>query len=442
QALLAFALTLSLFAFASAAPGDLDPTFGDGGKVITDMPGDNFAKQVEIQPDGKIVALVNGYLIRYNSNGKLDNSFGTSGVLNSSLFGAYFGDGFAILPDGKFLIVGAVIHPALANLASAVFRFNPNGTPDTTWGVNGVVSTLILGADSGNKVLVQPDGKIITFVFSCCHAAYPPDPGFSTVIRYHADGTLDSAFGSGGFVSISDARNAGGAVRQAELQADGKILFLNHNGQTASIGRLNANGTLDTTFIPNSFEPEGGFIQIYTNRVSGNTFALQSDGKIIVAATATDSRGITTSRLLRFTANGGYDSFGTNGSAAIAPQTNRYFELNSVFVQPDDKIIAGGAIITNSSRSFVLFRFYRYGEIETGFGTGGFATATLRGVNDHLTALAIQPDGTKVVALGEIAISLTEPYKIGLARFLLTTRRPKRFGFDEDSKANRAFFRD
>ena len=57
--LFAVALTVSLVASGSAAPGDLDPMFGTGGKVITDLPDDNFTQQVEVQPGGKIVVLGN-----------------------------------------------------------------------------------------------------------------------------------------------------------------------------------------------------------------------------------------------------------------------------------------------------------------------------------------------------------------------------------------------
>jgi uncharacterized delta-60 repeat protein len=72
-----------------AAPGDLDPAFGTGGKVITDLPGSNQPQRVAIQPDGKIVVQGSQYssyseysfLIRYNPDGTLDSSFGTNSTV-------------------------------------------------------------------------------------------------------------------------------------------------------------------------------------------------------------------------------------------------------------------------------------------------------------------------------------------------------------------------
>src|SRR2546429_5432789 len=77
---------LSLFPHLSqAAPGDLDPSFGVGGKVITDF---GYATAVAIQADGKIVAAgifdqspfsVGIGLVRYNTDGSLDTGYGTGG---------------------------------------------------------------------------------------------------------------------------------------------------------------------------------------------------------------------------------------------------------------------------------------------------------------------------------------------------------------------------
>jgi len=79
--------------YLQATPGDLDPTFGTGGKVTTDFGGGtDQAFAVALQPDGKIVAAGQANndfaLARYNPDGSLDNSFGTAGMVTTDFCGS------------------------------------------------------------------------------------------------------------------------------------------------------------------------------------------------------------------------------------------------------------------------------------------------------------------------------------------------------------------
>ena len=97
------ALTISMA--AQAAIGDLDPTFGTGGKVTTFVGSSNsVANTVAVQADGKIVVAGIPLLTRYNSDGSLDAAFGTNGVVTIS--GINQGNGVVIQPDGKILVTG------------------------------------------------------------------------------------------------------------------------------------------------------------------------------------------------------------------------------------------------------------------------------------------------------------------------------------------------
>ena len=153
------ALTISIV--AQAAIGDLDPTFGAGGKVTTFVgSSNNFANAVAVQSDGKILVAGVPLLTRYNSDGTLDTSFGTNGIVTNS--GINQGKDVVIQPDGKILVTG---NPTNTRVEFGVARFNSNGSLDTSFGTNGIASHSIYPSenlDPGNVrfVALQSDGKI------------------------------------------------------------------------------------------------------------------------------------------------------------------------------------------------------------------------------------------------------------------------------------------
>src|SRR5436190_19355855 len=113
----AFALVLVTSLVINAAPGDLDLTFGIGGKVITNIEGVQFstARALAVQSDGKIVAAgyggTNGHihfaLIRYNPDGSLDASFGTGGIVETSTGNVEdLARAVGIQPDGQIGAAG------------------------------------------------------------------------------------------------------------------------------------------------------------------------------------------------------------------------------------------------------------------------------------------------------------------------------------------------
>src|SRR6476660_6868398 len=167
QKRLALGISLAVFALPAslmAQAGTLDPKFGRGGIVTTANTGANAGA---LQGDGKIV--VAGFiatnqnqqqpgLLRYNTDGTLDPNFGAGGKV--VIAGSNAGPAFAVAvqTDGKILAA------APANLVLTVFRFNSNGSVDSTFGSNGATAIeaqgLFLGPASGS-IALQPDGRIL-----------------------------------------------------------------------------------------------------------------------------------------------------------------------------------------------------------------------------------------------------------------------------------------
>jgi uncharacterized delta-60 repeat protein len=179
---------------AVAAPGALDPTFGTGGEVTTDFGGSDSAEAVGIQSDGKIVTagstfsggLQHFVLARYNADGNLDSSFGSGGKVTTDFGGFDAASALVIQPDGRIVAAGR------GSGDFALARYNADGSLDPTFGSGGKVTTDFGGSDDAFGVALQADGKIV--------AAGQGGSDFG-LARYNADGSLDPTFGSGSRVT-------------------------------------------------------------------------------------------------------------------------------------------------------------------------------------------------------------------------------------------------
>jgi uncharacterized delta-60 repeat protein len=176
--------------------GLLDSGFGEDGRVVTSFGYDACAYALAIQDDGKVVA--GGYtgigsnfdgfaLARYNGDGSLDTGFDTDGkvITDPGILDGYI-SAIAIQPDGKIVAVGKTSDSSDKNNI-AVVRTNSDGSLDTSFDGDGIVTTLIRNSSSGTSVALQPDGKIVVG-----GASYNPDSKIDfSIVRYNSDGSLD-----------------------------------------------------------------------------------------------------------------------------------------------------------------------------------------------------------------------------------------------------------
>ncbi len=183
--------------------GTLDTAFGNNGTVIPPIqasqrhPVTSQPKTiaVAVQADGKIVVAGSSGtafgLTRLNPDGSVDVSFGTAGVVTTS-FGRAGDDGARavfVQPDGKIVAAGWSVG---TDQDFAVARYNPDGSLDTTFNptrpLPGTAVTAIPGSsdDEGNAVVVQPDGKIVA-----AGSALVASRRAFALVRYYADGQLD-----------------------------------------------------------------------------------------------------------------------------------------------------------------------------------------------------------------------------------------------------------
>jgi uncharacterized delta-60 repeat protein len=193
--------------------GRLEQSFGQGGTVLTKLGEESFANDVAIQPDGKIVAVGGaGFedfgLARYTAAGRLDQSFGDGGKVVTNIgFIQRPGEGMdpsndralavAMQRDGKLVVTGSSDALAVEGEKGCcvedftLARYDADGTLDPSFGDDGIVLTHFVGNSYAEGVVIQPDGKIV---------AAGGGAGSFVLARYTTSGKLDPTFGRGGKV--------------------------------------------------------------------------------------------------------------------------------------------------------------------------------------------------------------------------------------------------
>lgn len=377
---------------AAAAPGQLDPSFGQGGHVTVPLAGGvNIVNRTMVQPDNKILVLAQTFqgsplLVRLLATGAVDTGFGGHGAVGVAFSGMFTATSdMAIQSDGKIIVVGFVFPNNLHEPPRHAFvaRFNPNGTLDTGFGAKGASFFAPSGTDAATAVLLQNDGKILVGDTS------QSSNGGQAVLRLNTDGTLDQTFGVFGVATVVDG---GFEVLAMALQRDGKIIVASFRGfpfqisQTPVAARLLPNGTLDTTTTPGSVlaSTPAGTIAVQPNSQYVSNGFVGNQGQFDV--------------VWRYSLNNVRD----NSFASSPIDSGRLFRAASLLVAPDGKVIAAGFGMTGSggSTAFELARLGANGVIDSTFGAGGTVQTSFAGRSRAgVGGLALQADG-RIVAAG------------------------------------------
>jgi uncharacterized delta-60 repeat protein len=431
------AITLScLFGvqIAQAASGDLDPSFGIGGQVTTDISNStDIANAVTIQADGKLVVVGETYrkndfsdedfvVTRYDTDGTLDSTFGRRGKVRTDFPGlAGVPSSVVVQPDGKIVVAGGAF-PLFTFLGNfKVVRYNSNGTLDNSFGVGGIVTTTFPEGSYANAIALQSDGKIIAAgtVFVDVVIGDMSNTDFA-LARYNPDGSLDTSFGNGGTVT-TDFFGTEDDAFSVLIQPDGKIVAVGSSNNPATFYdfaavRYLSNGTIDTTFgvggkVTTDFGDQ--------NFDRAHSAALQPDGSIVAAGFAISQNGGSQNfAVARYTPNGVLDTtFSRDGMTEI-DFGNCCQSAYEVLLQSDGKIVTVGYANTEDSDSdFLLARLTSRGALDSTFGIGGQVRTSFGDLNGGANGAVLQPDG-KIVAVGFQATFTNHRADIALARYL------------------------
>lgn len=331
---------------------------------------DGEIRTIALQPDGKIIigGIFTSYrgipsknIARLNSDGTLDATFnvgtGANGIVKKA----------AITSNNKIIIVGdfTVYNGVISN---RIAQLNADGTLDATFNSGGSGANTYV-----NTLSIQTDGKIIIGGIFSTFNGFPRN----SVARLNTNGTLDTSFKNG--------LNIDGTIWTISIQSDGKIIIaglsLQYNYENiGDIARLNANGSLDTTF---NFGGAGTDYFVYSS-------SIQTDGKIIFTGSFSTFNNIPSKGVVRLNANGSLDT------SFNCPVLYGYVALSSSAIQKDGKIIVGGGFSSvNGFGGKNIMRLNSDGTLDTTFAAG-------TGFDSYVSALALQNDG-KIIAGGGFA---------------------------------------
>jgi uncharacterized delta-60 repeat protein len=343
--------------------GSLDKSFGGDGKVVTHFAEDSYASDVALQADGKIVVAGGVFdagveharfaLARYNLDGSLDDTFGRDGRVTAPVSRRGRAFAVAIQADGKIVAGGG---PVGGGGRFALARFDQYGSLDPTFGGDGRVK-----APSGtlSDIAIQPDGKIVA-VGSSEISSFALNFGFA-VARYNPDGTPDTTFDRDGKTRTIFRDSYGGSEAYASavaIQPDGSIVAAgefrteDRHGNPLrgfALARYHVNGSAD-----GSFGGDGKVKTRFGQTSAAFSVAVQTDGRIVAAGVIADLSDVVPSRfaVIRYGPDGSLDqSFGRDGKR----KTRIGFQPSAtdVAIQPNGAITVGG----ETSDRFAIVRY-------------------------------------------------------------------------------------
>ena len=353
------------------ADGSLDASFDHGAGA------NNSVYTIALQSDGKILiggiftsydGMVRNYIARLNADGSLDASFNPGTGANSSVFCT------ALQPDGKILVGGPfTVYNGTGR--NRIARLNDDGSLDASFNTG-------TGANSSVQfIALQPDGKII---FGGEFTSFG-GIGRNRIARLNDDGSLDASFNPG--------TGANNTIKSVALHTDGKILiggdFTSYNGTGPNrIARLNTDGTQDVSF--NFASGPSSTVQ---------SFALRSDGKILIGGSFSSYIGTARNRIARLNSNGSLD-------ASFNPATGANESVRSTALQADGKILIGGEFTRyNGTVRNRIARLNTDGSLDATFNPG-------TGADNSLNFTALLPDGKILIGGGFTSFNGTGRHRI------------------------------
>jgi uncharacterized delta-60 repeat protein len=342
--------------------GSIDPSFGGGDgetKIwFASPPNGCFGgfNDVVLQPDVKIVAVGvacgDVAVARFLPDGALDPQFGTGGTVRtpvSKTGSRAEANAVALQPDGKIVVIGA--KPG-SESDVAIFRYDPDGTLDTTFHGDGTLVSDVPGSAYATDVAVDANGDI--WIAGVESGVVPSVEAVPLLARYLPHGRLDPAFGDGGVVRLPSQTL--GVHTALALDARGRAVLAATIAKNFLVARVDGDGSLDRTFSSDGV--------VTTSLTKGCCdrpldLTLQADRRIVLLAAGTTGGGSQDLLgLARYTPDGRLDgSFGDHGKVRTPFDDPARIFSGGLAIAPNGDLIATGASNEQGHAVLVMARY-------------------------------------------------------------------------------------
>ena len=354
----------------------------------------NSVRSIAVQADGRILiggfftnvnSVARGHVARLNYDGTLDNIFNPGSGADNAVYAV----AETFVSGVSQVLIGGSFASVSGTPINGIARLNSDGTVDGTFNTGGSGANATVYA-----LVVQSDGKIL---IGGDFTHYNGIANLNHIARLNPDGTADTNFN----VAVSGPNDS---VRSIAVQLDGRILiggvFTNVNGVVRNhIARLNADGTLDSTFVPGVGTSDSVF-----------SIALQSDNRIVLGGVFTSASGVTRNRVTRLNQDGSIDpsiNFGSGANdfvATVAIQEDTIIDYPTNV--PDEKIIIGGGFTQyGGAEHDHIARIY--GGSISGSGTFQFSAANYQvdEINSGVVITVQRFGGTTNAPTGDVFVT-------------------------------------
>jgi uncharacterized delta-60 repeat protein len=408
------------FARAQAA-GSLDTTFGTKGTVTTTFTGQTVTPIGAVEQSSGDIVVVSQFdfqddagtgvgVTRYTSAGKLDSTFGTKGstftTFPNIIFQALW---FAVQSNGA-IVVGGGTAPSDSTLPGAnqgfgLVRFTANGVLDSTFGTNGLVNTPI-GPRIANPgaFLLQLNGQIVMAGLEGGNGEKPTNPDSIPNM------VVVARYNTNGNLDTTFGSGGVALLNDASTLPGANQLALLTNGDylvvsTAFGGPVTAQ--LSSTGVLQSSVTGGTIVNTTTTSFGelGSAALFQPNGDFIIIQAAGTINRVTTIIGQRFSETAVQDI--TFSSTPFTFAGERLVAPNGIALQANGQILVGGSVVRASPISGGLARLNADGTLDTAFGNEGTLTT-----ENTVNGVLVQADG-KIVAVEAVGTD-----GIALARYL------------------------
>ena len=383
-------------AHAHAAAGDLDRSFGKGGKALRDLGDSDFVADVVTQPDRKVLALVDIQqrgedevaVMRLRRNGRLDRDFGDDGLAVVGVAGHEGAGGIALQENGR-IVVSFTLQPSASDSSFGIARFKANGNPDRTLDRDGVQTT---GFGTGfsdaavHDVALTSDGDIVAAgrVFAGDTGTYD-----FAVARFDGDGELDGGF-SGNGRQTTDFNEDWDQAYGVAVDSEDRVLAVGVADEFAgvdplAVARYGTDGELDA-----SFSDDGRLVSMLAPE--GRAVVALPDDRIAVAGTVSGDFLVA-----RFAEDGTPDTTFSEDGAETVDFVDGTDTAASLALAGQKLVVAGIARTPRRGRDFGVARLTATGQLDRSFSDDGRRAIDLAKGEDNALGIAVDRTGDVVV---------------------------------------------